>query len=328
MEIKLWAVNNSANQATGSGPGGGPLITVAICTHNRAAYLDEAIRSVLAQIHDDTELLVVDNASTDNTAQVVRQFASHQPPVVGIYEARPGISFARNTAFLKARGRYVLFLDDDATAEPGWLAAYQQFLSHPLSTKIAVLGGAVHPRYEAPRPGWISAIENSYDLGNQAFCYGRQDSPWECNNAYHREIAIAQGMFDVRLGPVGNALSYYEGADFNLRLQDAGYEIWWVPGAGIQHTFHANRMNLRWYLRSAFATGVSAARKRLKFAGGPRQRAILRIGRLVATPFHCLINLAIFLVLYPAGKPAPAVGALRRAMRAAGFGWQLLKPVS
>jgi len=100
-------------------PRGGPLITVAICTHNRAAYLDEAIRSVLAQIHDDTELLVVDNASTDNTAQVVRQFASHQPPVVGIYEARPGISFARNTAFLKARGRYVLFLDDDATAEPG-----------------------------------------------------------------------------------------------------------------------------------------------------------------------------------------------------------------
>ena len=304
---------------------GGPLITVAICTHNRAKYLTAAMRSVAAQVHDDTEVLVVDNASTDQTAALAQEFASNHLNFRYVAETRPGISFARNTAFLEARGQFVLFLDDDATAEPGWLTAYQKFIINPPSGKIAVLGGAVYPRYESPPPRWISAKENKYDLGNKPFCYGRLDSPWECNNAYSRRIAVEQGLFDVRLGPVGNALSYYEGAEFNLRLQDAGYEIWWVPGAGIQHTFHASRMNLRWYCRSAFATGTSAALKKLKLTPGPGRRLGWRLGRVALAPFHFLINLGVFLILYPLGKQASAVSALRRAIRAAGFGWQLLK---
>ena len=47
----------------------GPLITVAICTHNRAAFLEKAVRSVLRQMTGDAELLIVDNASTDDTPE-------------------------------------------------------------------------------------------------------------------------------------------------------------------------------------------------------------------------------------------------------------------
>lgn len=306
----------------------GPLITVAICTHNRAAFLELAVRSVLEQIHDDTELMILDNVSTDQTAELARRFMSGHPNVRYVYEARTGLSRARNTAVLHARGQYVIFLDDDATADPGWLAAYQRFFSHPPSSKIAVAGGAVFPKYQVPPPAWLSPKDNRFDMGDKPFCFNRQDSPWETNCAFSRRLTLEQGSFDVRLGHIGTNLGSHEGADLNLRLQDAGYEIWWLPGAGIRHTIHADRVNLRCSCRGAFAAGAASALKRLKFAGSPGRRAALRLGRLAVAPFQFLINLGVCLLLFPIGKPAAAGGALRRACRAAGFAWQLLKPIS
>jgi len=319
---------SSANQVAGPRPQGGPLITVAICTRNRSAFLEPAMRSVLAQIHDDTELLVVDNVSTDGTADLVRQLAATSANVRYVYEAKTGLSTARNTAILQARGAYVIFLDDDATVEPGWLAAYQAFFRSPPSPRIAVAGGAVYPRDQTPPPRWLSAKENKYDLGSEAFCFPRQASPWECNSAYAREIAIEQGLFDARLGHNGTSVGAHEGADFTLRLQEAGYEIWWLPGAVIQHTIHASRVNLSWYCRSAFAAGAASALKRLKFASGPGQRLTLRLGRIAAAPFQCLLNGLVFLVLFPLGRQAVAVNSLRRALRSAGYAWQSFKPLA
>ena len=318
----------SAQISTSLAGEGGPLITVAICTHNRAAFLEPAVRSVLEQIQDDTELLILDNDSTDQTAELARQFMSRHPNVCYVYEAKTGLSVARNTAVLNARGRYVLFLDDDATAEPGWLAAYQQFFSQPPSPKIAVAGGAVLPRYQVPPPRWLSPKENRFDRGDQPFCFKRQDGPWETNCAFSRRLAQEQGSFDVRLGHIGTSLGSHEGADLYLRLQDAGYEIWWLPGAGIRHTIHADRVNLRCYCRGAFAAGAASALKRLKFAGGPGRRLGLRLGRLIVTPLQVLGNLCACLLLFPLGRPAAAASALRRACRTAGFAWQLAKPLA
>jgi hypothetical protein len=69
----------------------------------------------------------------------------------------------------------VLFLDDDATAEPGWLAAYQRFLSAPPSEKIAVVGGAVVNEYEVPPPKWVNASA-TFDSGGspKASCLPRE----------------------------------------------------------------------------------------------------------------------------------------------------------
>ena len=313
--------------ATPAEDGPRPLITVAICTRNRAAFLEAAIRSVLPQIHDDTEVLIVDNASTDQTAVVTRQFTASHPQVRYYYEQNLGTSFARSSAIRNARGRYVLFLDDDSTADEGWLAAYQRFLGTPPSPRIALVAGGCFPRYEVPPPAWIGPQENTLDMGDKAYRLNRQDSPYEGNSAYAREPAMQHGLFDPRLGHVGAKPGFHEGSDLNLRLQDAGYELWWLPGAGVQHTIHASRLNLRWYCRAAFSIGSSAALKRLKFARGPGARVAMRLGRLATAPFHFLANIVVFLVLYPCTKKVTAVKALRRAMRGAGYAWQLLKPL-
>jgi len=298
------------------------LITVAICTRNRPNFLQCAVESVLPQMTDKAELLIVDNASTDNTPAVAAQLAADDPRVKVWREGELGLSAARNAALKLARGQFVLFLDDDATAEPGWLAAYLRFLSAPPSDKIAVVGGAVYYRYEQPPPSWINP-DGVFDLGNPQKCLPYRDSPWGGNSAWQREKALAIGMFDTRLGRKGGEMLSREESDLNLRLQDAGYEIWWLPGAAIRHFVPASRLKLRATMWARFSEGRSIAIQRLKSRRGGWDRGLYRAGRIVAAPFHALAHSLAMLILLPRNRPK-AVGHLFQACRNFGLAWQML----
>jgi glycosyltransferase involved in cell wall biosynthesis len=86
------------------------LVSVIIPTYNSAAYLVEAVRSVLAQTWQDFEILVVDDGSTDGTADALGAFRER---VRYLRQDRAGPAVARNRAILSARGKYVAFLDAD-----------------------------------------------------------------------------------------------------------------------------------------------------------------------------------------------------------------------
>ena len=104
------------------------LITVAICTRNRVALFEKTVCSVLSQAEEKPiEILIVDNGSTDHTARVAAEFAAADPRVKFFHEPQPGLSIARNLALRHAAGEWVILLDDDATVEAGWLAAYEFF---------------------------------------------------------------------------------------------------------------------------------------------------------------------------------------------------------
>src|SRR5258708_3879295 len=94
-------------------------LSVAICTFNQAQMLATAARSVLEQLPRDGELLIVDNASGDETPAVTQKLAEGDDRVRIIREERPGISHARNTALHEARGTYIVFFDDDEVLEEG-----------------------------------------------------------------------------------------------------------------------------------------------------------------------------------------------------------------
>ncbi len=92
-----------------------PLVSVVIPTYNMAAFIGQAISSVLAQSMTDLELVVVDDGSTDETAQVVSGFGDR---VSYIHQANNGGNSARNRGVAAAHGRYVAFLDADDTWLP------------------------------------------------------------------------------------------------------------------------------------------------------------------------------------------------------------------
>jgi teichuronic acid biosynthesis glycosyltransferase TuaG len=91
-----------------------PLVSVVMPAHNAAASLERAIGSVMAQSFSDFELLVVDDASTDATAEVLDRLADSDARVVALVNPeRGGAAGARNIAIQRAVGRYLAFLDAD-----------------------------------------------------------------------------------------------------------------------------------------------------------------------------------------------------------------------
>lgn len=99
-----------------------PTVSVIIPTYNRARALAEAIQSVMAQDYHDFEIVVVDDGSTDSTAEILRAF----PEVLVVRQAQQGVSAARNAGMARASGRLIAFLDSDDL----WLPA-------KLSTQVA-----------------------------------------------------------------------------------------------------------------------------------------------------------------------------------------------
>ncbi len=97
-----------------------PLVSVIIPTFNRAAWLAESIGSVLRQTYPHIELLVVDDGSTDYTAEVVHGFGG---ALIYIYGANCGVSAARNRGVAASRGALIAFLDSDDVWQPGKVAA-------------------------------------------------------------------------------------------------------------------------------------------------------------------------------------------------------------
>jgi glycosyltransferase involved in cell wall biosynthesis len=146
-----------------------PLVTAAIPVRDGEAYLAEAIESVLAQSLSCAQVIVVDNGSSDRSAEIAAGFGS---PVEVVYEPRPGIGAARNAALRAARGDYLAFLDADDLwekektalqiaafeAEPGLQLVFghvRQFLCPDLPTAEAE--GLSVPR--TPQPGqYIGAL--------------------------------------------------------------------------------------------------------------------------------------------------------------------------
>jgi glycosyltransferase involved in cell wall biosynthesis len=104
-----------------------PKVSVVIPTHNRAEFLPRAIDSVLKQSFQDFELVVVDDASTDATAQVRDKF--HDIRIHWLRHDRPrGGAAARNTGIIHSRGEYVAFLDDDDEWYPDKLARQMEVM--------------------------------------------------------------------------------------------------------------------------------------------------------------------------------------------------------
>ncbi len=119
------AVNPSEAVATQSGPD--DLVTVVIPCYNGAAYLAEAIQSGLMQSHSSVEVLVIDDGSTDGSAEIAQGY-----PVRYIRQANCGLSGARNTGIAQSRGRYLVFLDADDRLLPDAVASGLRVLTeHP-----------------------------------------------------------------------------------------------------------------------------------------------------------------------------------------------------
>lgn len=298
------------------------VISVAICTRNRAELLEQAVKSVLRQLRERTEILVVDNASTDDTGAVAMRLAAANPGVRVLREERLGLSYARNTALAEARGEYIVFLDDDATAQDGWLNAYFDFFSKPPCPGIACVGGSVQPRYAQPAPDWLAPGVNALDCGTDPRPIVEKGGPWGCNAAYHRRTVMELGGFCVALGRRGGSLGSYEESELFLRIVAAGYQGWWLPAARIHHFYPPHRLKLKYLCKTEFEQGRSSAVFRLQRMPHWKRRIGFRCGRIMVAPFHVALCLVTALFVAPFRHQRSAVRLLLKSARIVGIACQ------
>lgn len=125
-------------------PSSTPLITAVVCTYNRSNLLEELLQDLQAQTlpSNRSELLVVDNGSTDSTSEVVNTMTKSVSNLHYLQESKPGLAHARNRGWREAHGEYVAYIDDDARPPRDWLKAAERLI-HEMDPEV--FGGHTWP---------------------------------------------------------------------------------------------------------------------------------------------------------------------------------------
>lgn len=129
-----------------------PLISVIIPAYNAAPYLGECLESVIAQTFCDIEIIVVDDGSTDATAEIARNFAAADSRIRLLSKPNGGLSDARNFGIACARGEYITFVDSDDCLFPDSLAILLKGMESGNSVAISA-GGFTRNRLPDRKPG-------------------------------------------------------------------------------------------------------------------------------------------------------------------------------
>jgi glycosyltransferase involved in cell wall biosynthesis len=235
-----------------------PDVTFMVCTHNRAAELRKtlAILPELQKLKDArSEVLVVDNNCSDNTADVVKAFAQENSAfdVRLVNENRLGVGFARKRGMLESRGRLIVFLDDDCRLESDWLIEMMNFeRDHP---RAGAFGGRNTLAWEVSPDALCLAYGESLarqDWGDQPFPLPMKGKRLPCGAGLvlRREAVFEAGyVHDGWLtGRHPKTFGAGEDTEVQILVRRAGWEIWYAPFMRLQHWIPAYRMRLP-YLR-------------------------------------------------------------------------------
>ncbi|MDP2652915.1 MAG: glycosyltransferase family 2 protein [Candidatus Omnitrophota bacterium] len=239
-------------------------VSAIVCTHNRSGLLKKALQSLLAQSlpAEEYEILVIDNASSDDTAGVVRSLGNRSN-MKYVYEPKLGLSRARNAGVARARGRYVAFMDDDAVADPDWLKnILEAFRSAPAN--VACVGGKVELVWDTARPHWLGdgpqfffselewTVRPQILRGDKYFLHG-------CNMAFLKEILSEAGGFDEGLGRKGESLLSGEDVAIQKILRGKGCQSLFDPGIRVRHAVLPQRLSMSWLMKRFAWEGISLA---------------------------------------------------------------------
>lgn len=216
-----------------------PLASFIVCTRNRGEALEACIRSIEEACRSHatvtSELVVVDNGSTDDTAErLIHIAATLSVATTIITEPRPGLAAARNAGMERSRGRILVFIDDDCKVDCRYL---QDLERHYASGERCIIrGGRVELGSSLDFPFTIKRSRRrerfTQDVHPGGFILG-------CNMTMHREIALRVGHFDERLG-AGSSLKSAEDTDYLVRAFQFGIPIEYVPDMTVLH-YHGRR---------------------------------------------------------------------------------------
>lgn len=233
-------------------------ISVVVASFNRAHYLHGALQTLTAQQTDGRftyEVLIVDNASTDNTREVVTQFAATSSIRVRyLRESKPGDAPPRNTGIRESDGDWLAFFDDDQFAEPRWLL---NLLTAAEQHQTRLVGGPVCLDLDESICHQLSAACRSTLREMRPYTadqpYAPDVIPGTGNMLVARSVFDQVGLFDEDIKEGGSDWKLVNDA------RRAGVEPWFAAQAKIRHRVEGNRTTPAYFRWDAQNGGVSQA---------------------------------------------------------------------
>ncbi len=225
-------------------------VSIVICTRNRANFLRQTLESLSRleiPLNHSVELIVVDNASTDETADAIQ--TAHLPNLTlrHLYEARPGQSQGVNSGTAVAQGEIILWTDDDVRLPANWIAE----MCGPIEKGEAdMTAGEVQIAPHLERV-WMKPIHWSWLADTRAL--PKERLPFGANMAFHRRVLKSVPGLDTELGP---GVYIGSGADvlFSLQLRQVGFKILAVASL-VEHHFEPSRLLYRAWKKRAWIEG-------------------------------------------------------------------------
>lgn len=229
-------------------------VSIIICTHNHLASLRETIAALVKiRVPLETELLLVENASTDGTADFVESVKLPNMQCRPLHEPRKGLARARNLGLSAARGELIVLTDDDIRPAPEWLEHICRRLTEG---KCDILAGGVRLAPQLERK-WMTRRLRARLAITEGLEDGWLTEAVGANVSFHRRVLEKVPRFDEELG--AGALGFGEDTLFSWQLERAGFRLGRAPEAFVEHHCEANRLLRRHYLDSAKKHGRTQA---------------------------------------------------------------------
>ena len=238
------------------------ILSIVICSYNRASYIGDAITSLYEQSSglSEFEVIIVDNNSIDNTYEVFQTWRANHTLGNFTYstEAQQGASYARNKGAALSKGSWLCFMDDDAVATIDYVKNILRHIQdHPL---IVGFGGRIIPKYVPAEPKWmsyyVSSLVGNFDYAPTACAFENGKYPLESNMIVKKDIYQSIDGFNTALpGVVGTLRIGGEGKELFFKIMALGHTIYYDPTICVHHVVEVKKLTSEYMCRVASGIG-------------------------------------------------------------------------
>jgi len=229
------------------------MISVVVLTHNRLPLLRDCVESIRANGYADYEIVIVDNASTDGTADALKEMPNVR---VVRFDRDRELAACRNAGIDAARGDIIAFTDDDCTVGKDWFSRIEAALrEHDAVGGVALpLGDFSPPRWWDDEINWLVGLSVPGHYGPKA---GEIYLPASLNLAYRAPVLRALRFREGAPGLAGRNMTR-EDSDLWLRTRGGGHRTMFDPSLVVYHRVPPERLTVSFCIRRAFSDGFAA----------------------------------------------------------------------